>query len=76
LNINPPILSQVCLTTFAEVTTDPLGPIWIEPRDYRTATDGTPFDTSRQIPAYAYRRQPEREALVEAKIRKFCLLEI
>jgi len=75
LNSNPPIRSQIYLTTLAEVTTDPLGTIWIDPKDYRTATDGTPFDTSRQIPSYAYRRQPEREALVEAKIRKFRLLE-
>lgn len=75
LNNNPPILTQIYLTTFAEVTADALGPIWIEPKDYRTATDGTPFDTSRQIPTFAYRRQPEREALVEAKIRKCRLLE-
>lgn len=75
LSNHPPILTQIYLTTFAEVTADALGPIWIEPKDYRTATDGTPFDTSRQIPTFAYRRQPEREALVEAKIRKFRLLE-
>ncbi len=70
---HPPILSQMCLTTVAEVTANPLGAIWIEPKDYRAATDGTPFDTSRKIPTFAYRRQPEREALVEAKIRKFSL---
>lgn len=75
LNCTPPILSQIYLTTFAEVMADPLGPIWIEPKDYRTVTDGTAFDTSRKLPAYAYRRQPEREALVEAKIRKFRLFE-
>jgi hypothetical protein len=76
LNCNPPILSQVCLTTLAEVTTNPLGPIWIEPKDYRTVTDGTPFDTSRLRPSSMYRSQPEREALVEKKIRKFGLFEI
>ena len=75
LNNHPPILTQICLTTVAEVTADPLGAIWIEPKDYRTATDSTPFDTSRQIPTFAYRRQPERETLVEAKIRKCRLLE-
>ncbi len=75
LSCTPPILSQIYLTTFAEVTTNPIGPIWIEPKDYRTVTDGTPFDTSRQVPSFVYRRQPEREALVEAKIRKFRLLE-
>ena len=30
---NPPILSQTWLTTLDEVTTDPLGPIWIQPGD-------------------------------------------
>lgn len=70
LNCNPPILSQIYLTTFAEVKTDPLGPIWIEPKDYRAVTDGTPFDTSRQTPTFVYRRQPERETLVERHIRK------
>jgi len=75
LNNNPPIRSQIYLTTLAEVTADPLGAIWIEPKDYRTVTDDTPFDTSRKLPTFAYRRQPEREALVEAKIRKFRLLE-
>jgi hypothetical protein len=75
LNNNPAILTQICLTTLAEVTADPLGTIWIEPKDYRAATDGTRFDTSRQIRAFGYRSQPEREALVEAKIHKFRLLE-
>jgi len=75
LNNNPPIRTQICLTTYAEVIADPLGTIWIEPKDYRAVTDGTPFDTSRQLPSYAYRRQPEREAMVESKIRKFRLLE-
>jgi hypothetical protein len=75
LNNHPPILTQICLTTSAEAIADPLGPIWIEPKDYRAVTDGTPFDTSRKAPTFAYRRQPEREALVEAKIKKFRLLE-
>ena len=75
LNSHPTILSQIYLTTFAEMIADPLGAIWIELKDYRAATDGTPFDTSRQIPKYIYRRETEREALIEAKIRKFRFLE-
>lgn len=75
LSSHPPILTQICLTTFAEVTANPLGPIWIELKDYRNVTDGTHFDTSKLKPTFVYRRQPEREALVEAKIRKFSLLD-
>jgi hypothetical protein len=74
LQSRPPILTQVCLSTFAEVTTDPLGPIWIRPVDYREATKGTAFHTDRQIPKWIYRRQTERESLVESRITKHRLL--
>jgi hypothetical protein len=37
LTNDPPTLTQAWLTTFDEVTTDPLGSIWIRPRDYRDA---------------------------------------
>jgi hypothetical protein len=72
---NPPILRQVWLTTLAEVTADPLGPIWILPADYRAVTAGTPFYKERPSRAFEYRRQPEREAFVEEKIKKWRLLE-
>ena len=75
LNNNPPIRTQICLTTLAEVTADPLGSIWIEPKDYRATTDGTLFDTSQPIRKFGYRSRPEREILVESKIHKFHLLE-
>lgn len=67
---NPPILTQVCLSTLAEATMNPLGPVWVQPRDYRDLTSGTPFDTERRVPTREYQTQPEREAFVEAKIRK------
>jgi hypothetical protein len=72
---NPPILTQVWLTTSAEVTTNPLGPIWIQPVDYRNVTRGTTFDAERPRRDLIYRRQPEREALAESKIKKLSLLE-
>jgi hypothetical protein len=75
LNNNPPIFSQVCLSTLSEVCADPLGAVWIQPKDYRAAVNGTPFDTTRRIPAFGYRRQSERESLIETKIQKFRLLE-
>ena len=37
------ILTQVWLTTFEEVTTQPLGSIWITPRNYPEVTAGTNF---------------------------------
>ena len=67
---SPPILTQTWLTTFAEVTADPLGAIWIRPKDYREATDGTAFDTAKPNRNFAYRRQPEREMFIESKIQK------
>ena len=75
LQENLPIFKQVCLSTLADVTRDPLGAIWINPADYREATKGTPFAPERKIPTRGYRHQPEREALVEAKVKKFRLLE-
>lgn len=74
LQNNPPIRTQACLSTFAEVTTDPLGNIWICPRDYDNATKGTVFDTERKRPSWGYRRQIERDRLVDSKVRKFALL--
>jgi len=72
---NPPILTQVCLSTLKEVTADPLGAVWIQPRDYHMAVRGTPFDPERRRVPREYRSQPEREALVERKINKIRLLE-
>jgi hypothetical protein len=40
LQNNPPVRTMVWLTTFQEVTTDPLGAIWMRPIDYREVTEG------------------------------------
>ncbi len=72
---NPPILTQVWLTTLADVTADPLGPIWILPRDYRNLVIGTPFYDEHSNHRFEYRRQPERDTFIESKIRKRRLLE-
>lgn len=74
LRSTPPILSQACLTTFDEVTRDPLAPIWIRPIDYRNATDGTPFSTARERQAWGYKRETERELLVEQRVKKWRIL--
>jgi len=72
---NPPILTLAWLTTLAEVTSDPLGAIWIQPKSYRDVTAGTPFDAERKLPTGIYRRQAEREMFIESKIEKCRLLE-
>ena len=69
LRQRPPIRRQVWLTTLAEATADPLGPVWMRPGDYLRATARTPFDphSERSGP---YRRRTEREALVERAVPK------
>jgi hypothetical protein len=75
LRNNPPILTQVWFTTFEEVTADPLGSIWVRPMDYGEATRGTSFSPDGRRPDPIYRRQPEREKLVDKTITKHRLPE-
>jgi hypothetical protein len=74
LQNNPPILTQVYLSTFEEVIANPLGAVWIRPIDYRNATDGTPFETGKRREKRGYKSQPAREIFVETKIKKQLLL--
>jgi hypothetical protein len=71
----PPVLSRVWLSTFQEVKSNPFGKIWIRPRDYRDATKGTRFDPERQRKSWAYRRENERQLLVEEKVIKLGLFD-
>ncbi len=66
----PPILTQAWLTTFAEITADPLGAIWILPMDYRNLVAGTPFHHDRSKPRFEYRPQPMRDNFIEVNIKK------
>lgn len=72
---NPPIRTQVWLTTFEEVTSNPLGLIWIHPAGYDHATKGTPFDPRRNHDRRMYRSQPDRERLVRESVQKLSVLE-
>lgn len=74
LQSNPPIFTQVYLSTLAEVTARPLGPVWIRPLDYRDATKGTPFVPGPQPPPGGYRRQTARELFLEENLKKHRLL--
>ena len=69
-----PIGNQVWLSTLKEVTTDPLGSIWVKPGDYLKLTEGTAFDVESRQHSTSYRRQPEREEFVERCIPKQPLL--
>lgn len=71
---NPPIFTQVWLTTLKEVTTTPLSAIWIRPLDLRDALADTPFAESSLRPRTLYQRQAAREALIRAKVKKHLLL--
>jgi hypothetical protein len=72
---NPPIVSQAWMTTFDEVIANPMGSIWIRPKDYVAAVRGTPYEVSQAPSADpVYRRQTAREEHVESVIQKSSLL--
>ncbi len=73
LLLRNPILSQVWLTTADEAKKDPLGLIWVTPREYR-ATTATTLYTPRYSDQDVYRRNVDREAFVESAIQKQKLL--
>jgi hypothetical protein len=74
LQNNPPILTQVVLSTFDEVLTNPLGAIWTCARDYRDAVKGTAFEVKHHQEKFGYQRQTAREIFIEKNVRKFRLL--
>lgn len=57
---DPPTLTQAWLATFEEVTTNPLGLIWIRPRDYRQANEPT-HSSVRQEGITLHRHRSARE---------------
>lgn len=65
LQMRDPVRTIAWATTQAEVLSDPLGPIWLRPLDYENAVRNTRFEASRHPFNHVYRREPEREALVE-----------
>jgi hypothetical protein len=73
VELHPPILTQVWLTTFPEMLSDPLGSIWVRPGDCRQAVSGSRFETSHS--GKNYRRQVERERLIEQKIQKLRIFD-
>lgn len=68
---NPPILTQVWLTTMSEMLSDPLGRIWIRPLDFRSVVGEFNGNVRRDV----YRRQTERDLLIAGHIKKVHLFE-
>lgn len=75
LQVKPAIETQTWLTTLDALAAQPLGRIWLRPRDYRDAMDGTPFDVRSREPRSKYRRQPERDALIQQRASLRTLFE-
>lgn len=73
LQNNPPILTQAWLAVQTDVIADPLALIWIYPADYHRGTEGTPFAYDRKSESWSYRRIPERELLVQRRVKKSTL---
>jgi hypothetical protein len=69
----PPILTQVWLTTYREVITNPHGAVWIRPIDYRNAIDGSAFVRTTIQKQFDYQRQSARELFVEERVKKHSL---
>jgi hypothetical protein len=74
LRLDPPILSQVWLSTLEEVKRSPFGSIWIRPIDYRDAVKGTEHDVHRARPPWAYRRQTARDSFIRDTVTKYRIL--
>jgi hypothetical protein len=71
LGNRPQILTHSWLTTFREVTTNPLGPIWVRPKDFLILE-------SERFPDWsggAYRHQAERDEFVEKNVTRHSLLK-
>jgi len=71
----PPILNIAVLTTIDQVRTNPLGPIWIRPRDYREVIRGTPYDAIPASDVAIYRRSTQRDAWIEKTVVHHALIE-
>lgn len=72
LSLSPPIETQVWCTTSADLSANPLGAIWIRPRDYREATRDSSFDV-RAGERDTHKRRSEREQRVRQHAARHAL---
>ena len=73
LQARPPVAGLVRLATTGALTADPLGPVWVDPRDYGQVIEVESCGVPTRA-AVAHRRRPERDALVEQTVPKHLLL--
>jgi hypothetical protein len=74
LRLSPPILTLIWLTTRKEILQNPLGTIWITPREYRDVIEDSEFDSLSSPRSYHYRRHSDRERFVDLHLAKRALL--
>lgn len=55
--------------TFEDATRDPLGSVWLRPKEYRAALAGTPYDPADMAELRNPPRRPERDRLVDERVR-------
>ena len=70
LSLNPPLMRMVWCSTMPEVLRDPLGPIWVQPADYQEVIAGSRHEIASPRHLGRYRRQKERDELVEEMVKK------
>lgn len=75
LQHTPPIQSLVWLCTMEDLVDDPFDSIWLRPKDYLEATQGSQFDPMRRGIQTVYRRQREREQEVRTRAKQQRLLQ-
>ncbi|MFT3784912.1 MAG: replication-relaxation family protein [Tepidisphaeraceae bacterium] len=64
-----PILTQVWLATLEDVLRDPLGAVWVQPRDYRDALASTEHTVAVPTPVDGtYRRNVQRDPFVDRTV--------
>jgi hypothetical protein len=71
---NPPILTFVYLSTFAEVTARPFDSIWLRPIDYRETIKNIVLGSSPR--GSVYKGQSQRDTFLEQNVRKTALFEM
>jgi hypothetical protein len=74
LHLRPPILTMAWLTTTEEMVNNPLGQIWVRPMDYRDAAH-TQTDIVPKSFSMPYRRDQNRENLIEKTVSKKCIFD-
>ena len=72
---NPPILTQVWLTTMREMLGDPLGRIWTRPLDFRSTLAVRNANGNDDARREVYRRQTERDLFIAGHIKKLQLFD-